>query len=467
MSQNITLPVTGTVVDPRRIRLMQEGIPATGPVLYWMSRDQRVQDNWALLFARDLALAGRVPLAVAFCLAPSFLGATIRQYGFVLDGLQIVERDLANHRIPFFLLIGSPETVLPQFVKKHRVSTVVTDFGPLRLQRQWKKGVTDVMKVPFYEVDAHNVVPCWTASPKLEYGAYTIRPKIHRLLHEFLTEVPPLRTYPIPWDEQWPANDWGKARQSLRVDTSVEEVAGIKAGTKAGMALFHRFVESKLADYHEHSNDPTADVRSGLSPYLHFGQVSAQNLAFELQRYDGHIPSQEAFFEQLVVRRELAENYCWYQPAYDTVDGFPSWAKETLDAHRRDIRPYLYGGEQLELAETHDDLWDAAQREMMITGSMPGYLRMYWAKKILEWTSVPDEAMRIAIYLNDKYQLDGRDPNGYTGIAWSIGGVHDRPWSQREIFGKIRYMSFDGCRRKFDVGRYLTRVERLAQERRK
>ena len=163
----------------------------------------------------------------------------------------------------------------------------------------------------------------------------------------------------------------------------------------------------------------------------------------------------DAFLEEMIIRRELSDNFCEYEPEYDQFEGFHAWSQKTLNEHRNDEREYIYPLGQFEAAETHDDLWNAAQNEMKITGKMHGYMRMYWAKKILEWTPSPEIAQQIAIDLNDKYELDGRDPNGYTGIAWSIGGIHDRAWFERPIFGKIRYMNYNGCKSKFDVMKYI------------
>ena len=195
--------------------------------------------------------------------------------------------------------------------------------------------------------------------------------------------------------------------------------------------------------------------QSGLSPYLHFGQIAAQRVALEVMGSASPTDARKAFLEELIVRRELSDNFCFYNPLYDRLDGFPAWARPpwTGIAGTRGIT--CTPPEQLEQARTHDDLWNAAQREMVRTGKMHGYLRMYWAKKILEWTPSPEEALAIAIYLNDRYELDGRDPNGYTGIAWSLGGVHDRPWGERKVFGMIRYMSYNGCKSKFDVKGYI------------
>jgi deoxyribodipyrimidine photo-lyase len=197
---------------------------------------------------------------------------------------------------------------------------------------------------------------------------------------------------------------------------------------------------------------------------LHFGQIGAQRIAAEVLRWDGDLESRETFLEQLIVRRELSDNFCFYNVRYDSLEGCPDWALRTLEDHLSDPREHLYDLDRFEAAATHDELWNAAQIELTFTGTMPGYLRMYWAKKILEWTEHPAEAHRIALLLNDRYQLDGRDPNGYVGVAWSIGGVHDRPWTERPVFGKIRYMNASGCRRKFDVTRYVTRGRGLQGE---
>lgn len=450
------------MVNPKRTRELRPGHPGDGPVLYWMSRDQRATDNWALLFAQELALQRGVPLLVAFCLVPRFLGATRRQYAFMLQGLQELEAVLSKKDIPFYLLTGSTEQELPSFVSRVRASQLVTDFDPLRLKRQWKEQVAEMINMPFFEVDAHNIVPCWVASPKQEYGAYTIRPKIHRALPEFLEPFPCLEKHPFPWPAPEPA-DWAAAARTLQVDASVPEanrsahdgVEWLDPGEKAAQHLLSTFLENKLEYYDERRNDPTLDGQSNLSPYLHFGQLSAQRVALEVE--DCHLlhAKKGAFFEELVVRRELSDNFCFYNAHYDQLAGFPQWAQDTLNAHRRDPREHVYSRQEFEEARTHDELWNAAQREMLQRGKMRGYMRMYWAKKILEWSASPEEALQTAIDLNDKYQLDGRDANGYTGIAWSIGGVHDRPWQERPVFGKIRYMSYAGCQRKFDVQAYI------------
>ena len=443
-----------------RVKSIKTGNEAAGPVVYWMSRDQRVNDNWALLFAQELALEKKLPLTVVFCLVPEFLSAAIRHFGFMIKGLQEVEAELARKNIGFSLLTGSPENEIPRFIKKNKTSALVADFDPLKIKRRWKQAVTEKIDVPFYEADAHNIVPCWKASPKQEFGAYTIRPKINRLLPEFLEEFPSLKKHPFNLSPHSPRTDWNKAISTLRINKTVSEVDWITPGEKAARAALKYFLQNRLPCYDEQRNDPTLDGQSNLSPYLHFGQLSAQRAALEISKASDNKKAKEAFLEELIVRRELSDNFCFYNEHYDRVAGFPDWAKKTHEIHRKDRREYLYSREEFEGAKTHDDLWNAAQIEMIERGKMHGYMRMYWAKKIFEWTASPEEALEIAIYLNDKYELDGRDPNGYTGIAWSIGGVHDRAWFERPVFGKIRYMNYNGCKSKFNVKAYIDKYRR-------
>lgn len=442
-------------VNPRRVNALKEEEQEKGLVIYWMSRDQRVHDNWALLFAQDLALKYSSPLGVVFCLVPEFLQAARRQYCFMLRGLKQVERTLGTLSIPFFLLTGSPEKEIPRFLEEHRARALVADFSPLRISRGWKNAVAEKIETPFYEVDAHNIVPCWIASVKQEWAAYTFRPKINRLLPEFLREFPDIKDHPTPWKGAV-ENDWTLALSTIKADPDVPEAAWISPGEAAAAGHLRHFIDTKLRNYESNRNDPSLDGQSGLSPYLHFGQISAERIALSVLAV--RIAS-DAFLEELIVRKELSDNFCFYNRHYDSFQGFPGWAKETLDKHRDDEREVHYSLQELEHAKTHDELWNAAQMEMAFSGKMHGYMRMYWAKKILDWTASPEEAEEVAIYLNDKYEVDGRDPNGYAGIAWSIGGVHDRAWRERAIFGKVRYMSLLGMSSKFDVEAYIRKVK--------
>ncbi len=442
------------MINEKRIRLLQKGTETNGPVVYWMSRDQRVNDNWALLFAQQLALEKKIPLVVIYNLVPNFLEATIRQYGFMLKGLMELESKITEYHIPFFLLRGNPVEKIPEFLKSVNASNLIVDFDPLKMKRLWKGEVAKKISIPFYEVDAHNIVPCFYVSNKLEFAAHTIRPKIHRSIIEFLEEFPKLKKMSKGELNSSKIN-WNQIYNSLQINQEVKEVDWLKPGEKAAIKNLNFFLNNKFDDYAELRNDPTKDGQSNLSPYLHFGQISAQRIVLETQRINGNKESEKSFLEELIVRRELSDNFCYYNKNYDSFIGFNDWAKTTLNEHRKDEREYVYTISGFERANTHEDLWNAAQIELLTTGKMHGYMRMYWAKKILEWSKSPEEAIKIAIYLNDKYELDGRDPNGYTGIAWSIGGVHDRPWFERPVYGKIRYMNRNGAEKKFDISSYI------------
>ncbi|XP_025058533.1 deoxyribodipyrimidine photo-lyase-like [Alligator sinensis] len=503
--------------NKKRVRLLsQESHLQDGAlgILYWMSRDQRVQDNWAFLYAQRLALKQQLPLHVCFCLVPKFLDATIRHFGFLLKGLQEVAEECGELGIPFHLLQGYAKDVLPAFVTRHGIGGVVTDFSPLRVPLQWVEDVKERLPqgVPLVQVDAHNIVPCWVASNKQEYGARTIRPKIHAQLPEFLTEFPPIIQHPFPAAAPAQPIDWDACYAGLEVDRTVPEVKWATPGTAAGLAVLQAFVARRLPGYSEYRNNPNKAALSNLSPWFHFGQVSVQRAVLEVQKSrDRHRESVNSFVEEAVIRRELADNFCFYNKSYDQLEGAHDWARDTLILHARDKREYLYDLQQLEEGKTHDQLWNAAQIQMVREGKMHGFLRMYWAKKILEWTRSPEDALRFAIYLNDRFELDGRDPNGYgfpipeiklaplyfgPGPYWparQAQAAHSRTdlpsptqlphstiplapaaregagtrggagqpdgdpslcWAERNVFGKIRYMNYAGCKRKFNVGQF-------------
>ncbi len=487
-------------MNEHRKLILKEGITKTGPIVYWMQRDQRAHDNWALLYAQKQALKKSVDLYVVFNLITNFLDSGMRQYDFMLDGLKEVENELSKYNIHFQVLCGNPIKELPQYLNDVDASLLVADFNPLKIVRQWKDGISRKIKIPFHEIDAHNIVPCFIASGKLEYAAYTIRPKIQKLLPEFLEEIPSLKK--MKKSESFAQKtEWLKIRDELKINNRISKAGGFvpsdmaakkkleeftesifinkdplysklkmqissqlplnqhfhnNSGEKAAISTIKYFIKNKFANYNLLRNNPNAQMTSELSPYLHFGQISAQRVALMIQPFIEYPESHKSFLEELIIRRELADNFCYYNPNYDSFEGFPDWAKATLNKHRKDRRKYVYSVSQFEHSETHDDLWNSAQNEMVRTGKMHGYLRMYWAKKILEWSSSPEEAMKTAIFLNDRYELDGRDPNGYAGIAWSIGGVHDRAWFERDVYGKIRYMNYNGCSKKFDVKQYIT-----------
>lgn len=441
-------------VHPARVRRLKDGTRGAGPVIYWMSRDQRAFDNWALLRARECAEDFGVPLIVVFCLSQTFLGATRRQYDFMLRGLAETAATLKDHGIAFTVLRGAAPEVLPAYIRELGAAWLVTDFDPLRIKQGWQQAVASAISIPFEEVDAHNIVPCRYVSDKQEYAARTIRPKIHRSLDEFLDSFPTL-TPPTKPVTSVSDPDFEELLAWVQADEKVASVPEWTPGTAAGHERMDTFISHHLHDYHNAHNDPNVDGVSSLSPYLHFGHISAQRVALEVISRGGRGEGTEAFLEQLIVRRELTDNFCLHNPHYDSLDGAADWAKKTLDAHRADTRPYIYSRKEFENANTHSALWNAAQMQMVETGYMHNYMRMFWAKKILEWSASPEEAMETAVYLNDRYQLDGRDPNGYVGVIWSIAGIHDRGWKERSVFGTIRYMNERGCRRKFDVDAYI------------
>ncbi len=445
-------------VNEKRIRYFQKKQDPGGPIFYWMSRDQRVQDNWALLYARQVALARKQPFAVVFTLTPHFQNARQRHYRFLLDGLRYIESELRDLGIGFWLEIGPPAKTLASMAHQCHAGLIVTDFDPLRIKRQWKQEACQNIEAEMIEVDAHNIVPAWEASHKLEFAARTIRPRIHRLLPEFLEPFPVVEPLPSGLHLDVPQVDWEKINQRFLSDPEVSHSERIISGPQAALNTLNKFVESGLNEYDSLRNDPLAEGQSGLSPYFHFGQLAPQRAALSVSSAKhAQAKDKEVFLEEMIVRRELSDNFCWYQQHYDSIEGAADWARKTLEEHRRDPRPFIYSYKSFALAQTHSALWNAAQQEMIKTGKMHGYMRMYWAKKIFEWSSSPEDALAIALRLNDSYQLDGRDPNGYTGVMWSICGVHDRAFKERPVFGKIRYMNEAGCRRKFDVDRYIAR----------
>lgn len=271
---------------------------------------------------------------------------------------------------------------------------------------------------------------------------------------KFLTEFPLVTKHPIEFKEGVEKVDWNTAYEALTIDKSVGIATDFTPGTAEGLQAIERFIEKSLKNFSSLRNNPNIEnAASNLSPYMNFGQLSAQRVVLRVKK-SGKTDI-GVFVEEAVVRRELADNFCYYQPNYDNIDGCYGWAKITLEAHKADKRAYVYTIKQLEEGKTHDVLWNAAQMQVVTRGKMHGFLRMYWAKKILEWTKSPEDALEAAFYLNDHYQLDGCDPNGVVGCMWSICGTHDNAWAERPVFGKIRYMNYEGCRRKFDVDKFV------------
>lgn len=464
--------------------------PSGSTVVYWMNRDQRSHDNWALIYAYEKAMTYKKDLVVVYVIDTNDQSSSLtrRSFEFIKQGLIEVESELQTLNIPFHVLIGKTSEVLADYY--HRVDGVmlITDFIPLRNNMRIREALYAQLGVQVQVVDTHNIVPCWETSEKEEYAARTIRPKINKKLGVYLTDIPAnvvyeLNRYSIINDKIYKTNKeigmpdtgslflcpqkktgsgtsiaWQSIEACIYIDESVKAVDWIDAGQSAGLRMLKSFIEERLDKYSEKRNDPNVDAQSNLSPYFHFGHLSPQRVAYEVNRYITPSDNTADFLEEMIIRRELTDNYCFYNSNYDSLEGVKDWAKTTLHMHEIDIRDPEYTLEALESASTEDALWNAAQMEMVRYGKMHGYMRMYWAKKILEWSSLPSEAFDRAIYLNDKYSLDGNDPNGFVGVAWSVGGIHDRAWKERKIFGKIRYMNYNGCKRKFDVEKYIKTI---------
>lgn len=450
-----------------RIRKLNEAKPQSGPVLYWMDRDRRAHDNWALIAAINTANQYKSELHVAYVIPNKFLNANKRTYTFMLKGLEETAETIVSKNIHFHMILGDPTEVVPHFIDDNSIKTIFTDFTPLKLPRSWRDNLSVKLQVPFYEVDTRNIIPCWVLSDKEEYAARTIRRKVHAKLDDYMDNFPSLLTYGYNNNVSKVIFKTEDILSKLPVD-DIPIVDHFTPGEKAAKDKLSYFLDNQVKHYDELRNDPNQDVLSDMSPYLHFGQISSQYIAHAAREHKAiHPESQnaiDAFLEELIVRRELTDNYCYYNKNYDNFRGFKEWAQKTLNEHRDDKREYLYTYKQFERAETHDELWNAAQNQMLREGKMHGYMRMYWCKKILEWTNSPEDAQAIAIKLNDTYELDGRDPNGYVGVAWSIGGVHDRAWTERDVYGKIRYMNYNGAKRKFDVKSYSEKYSKYEKQ---
>jgi deoxyribodipyrimidine photo-lyase len=448
------------MIEPERLRPLNDlpVNPAGRRVVYWMQQSQRAEGNPALEHAVARANGMDRPLDVVFGLTDGYPEANARHYAFMLQGLAATRDALAARGIGFELHLGDPAVVAAEAARD--AALVVADRGYMPVQVRWRASLAREARVRVEEVEGDVVVPVAVASDKEEFAARTIRPRIHRHWRRFLVPLKTvelrrrLRAGPRRDGEIWRDADDLLAR--LKVDRSVTPADGFAGGTPEARRRLKRFVDHKLAHYAELRNDPTMDYQSGLSPYLHFGQISAVEVARAADASGAPRVAVDAFLEELVVRRELSMNFAAYNPACETYAALPAWARQTLADHAADPRAYTYGFGQWEAAATHDAYWNAAQREMVRTGKMHNYMRMYWGKKILEWSRTPEEAFDTALRLNNRYELDGRDPNSSAGVAWCFG-KHDRPWTRRPVFGTVRYMNAAGLDRKFDMADYVAR----------
>ncbi len=452
------------MIHDERIKMLNQKESQDKPfVIYWMQSAQRTEYNHALEYAIQQANHLHKPLIVYFGLTDDFPEANQRHYRFLLEGLKEVRLALAKRNIALLIRKTSPEKGAWEL--SSLAAFMVVDRGYLRIERQWRDAIADQVQCPIAQVETNIIVPVESASSKEEYAAATLRPKINKLLPYFTLPLPENKLsvssigLPISF-ETLDINNIDLVMEQLDTDRSIIPITDFHGGTSQAKKLLEAFIKKKLPFYSQLKNEPGLDYSSELSPYLHFGQISPLYIALRLTHIN--LESKTEFLEELIVRRELSMNFVYYNEQYDAYESLPFWAQKTLGEHLQDERTHLYTLDELEKQETHDPYWNAAQKEMMLTGKMHGYMRMYWSKKILEWSITPQEAFQNALFLNNKYSLDGRDPNSFAGVAWCFG-KHDRAWKEREIFGKIRYMNANGLNRKFDMEHYLQKMARLAK----
>ena len=447
--------------DPRLRPLNDRGPVAGAYVLYWMQQSQRAAGNPALEHAIGEANRLGLPVVVGFGLMAAYPDANRRHYAFMLQGLQEVERALGVRGIGLVVRRGRPDQVALGLAAA--AALVVCDRGYLRHQKQWRAAVAREAPCRVVQVEGDVVVPVEVASDKQENAARTLRPKLRRVWDAWLTELDPLpvdrRGYGLRSEVE--LSNLEAILDRLGLDDRVPPVQRFTGGTSAARARLQGFLEHDLEGYARGRSEPALMQCSLLSPYLHFGQISPVEIALRVRAAGAGAPDDRAaYLEELIVRRELAANFVHFNDQYDRYDGLPAWARRSLEAHARDRRDHSYDRSQLEGARSHDRYWNAAMREMLHTGYMHNHMRMYWAKKILEWSRTPEVAYATALDLNNRYFLDGRDPSSYANVAWAFG-LHDRPWPERPVFGKVRSMMASGLERKFDMTAYLDVVERL------
>ena len=451
------------LADDPRVTVRKSGDPyAPGKcVVYWMQRAQRGIDNPALNLAINVGNELRKPVVVFFAPVPFYPNANLRHYRFLAQGIPDIAEAVTKRQVGF-VLRAFPNHHLVKFLDEVRASIVIGDENPMREPEAWRLRAARQIRVPLWTVDADVIVPS-SLLKREHFGARTIRPRIREMLPQFLkgldnprAEIPwsaPCELESLSWDADF-TQDW-------TLDRSVQGVPDWQGGTQAALKILNEFVKNSLEEYPVRRNHPEQDGSSCLSPYLHFGHIGPHSVARAVQKASASAVAKEAFLEQLIVRRELSINFVKYNPSYDSLEAIEPWADRSLAEHASDERPVLYSDKKLDNAETHDPLWNAAHKQMALTGWMHNYMRMYWAKKILEWSPSISAALQRAIRLNDRYELDGRDPNGYAGIAWAILGKHDRAWFDRPIFGKVRYMSLASTSKKFDSKRYIEEIAAL------
>ncbi|GAC1469617.1 MAG: deoxyribodipyrimidine photo-lyase [Chloroflexota bacterium] len=448
--------------EHRLTRLNDVSTVSGKAVVYWMQRSHRSVSNLALNYAVERARDLGQPVLVYFALDASYPMATERAYAFMLEGLRDVEIGLAERNVGFVVRCARTADGIADFAREVNASIVVTDESHLLFGRRRRTEAAAHLArlcTPLLQVDNDALVP--VRSPAREYvAAHAIRKSIQTYRDRYLLAIADTLAVQRPPDvaSDVDTSDIDAVLTRLGVDRSIARVSIFPGGQRVGRQRLRRFVVETLERYHSDRNNPVLDGTSGLSPYLHFGHLDPWTVALAVGTADAPEESRASYLDELLVRRELASNFTFYNADYASVDGLPAWALATLRKHQADPRPALYTLDALASAETGDDLWNAAQRQLLASGTMHGYMRMYWGKQIITWTRTPEEAMSHTLYLNNLYALDGRDPVSYANVAWCLG-KHDRPWPERAIFGSVRSMTRSGAERKFDVRAYIARVD--------
>jgi deoxyribodipyrimidine photo-lyase len=442
-------------------------------VLYWTQMNRRANSNHALAFAAETANAQNLPLLVYEGLTCTYKAANDRIHTFMLQAVPENAKDFRALRAGYFFYLrarrGDPNDILYRLAE--HAFCVVTDDYPAFIAAAHNRSVPEKIGVAYYAVDSSCIVPM-SVHDHRAYGAYTIRPKIKRELPRFLkpVELPQLK-------RRWRDDLLPPDILALRTEITVESIPAVVAACEIDHSIapsisfdggatnaarhLEVFRHKKLSRYAGESSQPSKHATSDLSPYLHFGHISGLEVALAVQEYAAeHKLMADSFLEELIVRRELAFNFARFALNVESLNDLPDWCKRTMKKHAADPRPWLYTPEQLTRAETHDDLWNATQKEMLLRGKIHGYYRMYWGKKIVEWSPTYEQALQVMIDIHNSYALDGRDPNTYTNILW-LFGLHDRPWGEREVFGQLRYMSYDGMKRKTDTAAYVKEIKYL------
>ncbi len=430
-------------------------------VLYWMQMFKRASHNYALNFAIQMANERRLPLVVYEGLTFSYPWANDRFHTFILEGVaekyaEFYERGI---RYVFYLQRNKHDARNTVEQLAREAALLVTDDYPCFIIPRHNERIAQ-LDLPVYGVDANGMVPL-SALPKEEYAAYTIRPKINRLLPDLprVINTPHLDVTKPALDVDCPetmvsAENTSELVSQCDIDHSVKPSDRYHGGAKSARQRLNHFVRNILPHYDKTQKEPSIDGVSRLSPYLHFGFISIQEIVAAVEEAQAPKPAKAAFLEQAIVRRELSFNFTRHNAHYDSLQSLPDWALQTMRDHADDPRPDLLDAEQIEAAETYDELWNAAQRELVSTGHLHNYVRILWGKRVIEWQRSYEMAFELLVHLNNKYALDGRDPNSYAGILWCFG-KHDRPWFDREIFGTMRYMTSQSMAKKFNARRYM------------